>query len=342
LSPDEAHVKCVSISQDVCQRLFGEQALEVTLRNLVSEVAVADLPKGVRMGHALDRLLETTGTETIVSGRPDQTSTSEGGAHQADHAGPETDVVFVSAKPEFVYRPIWDAAKQVVVTYICQPKMSAAQEARSGFCTTEKEDEQSGLDVTVLLECAQRASRLRRDGLRILMAVPLAFATLSRPRYWSSYCNAYRTIEADVARDLSAIVFGIDAGVPAIRLGQELPKLAGMMGNFFCAVSEVSGGTGTRFRGTGAGALGIAIAPSEPEKNSIELLRRLRSSCRDAALESFVLDVRTTSLALNAIGSGIRYLEGPAIRAASADPQYAFSQPLEYLYAAKLTAHQPA
>ena len=57
---------------------------------------------------------------------------------------------------------------------------------------------------------------------------------------------------------------------------------------------------------------------------------------RASGAETFVLGVRTTSLALRAMAVGVRYMEGPAIRPACRDPQHAFTQSVEYLYSQKL------
>src|ERR1700734_3613077 len=47
LSPIEAQLKCRVISEEVCQRLFGEQGMQVKLRNLVAHVDIAALPSDI-------------------------------------------------------------------------------------------------------------------------------------------------------------------------------------------------------------------------------------------------------------------------------------------------------
>ena len=78
------------------------------------------------------------------------------------------------------------------------------------------------------------------------------------------------------------------------------------------------------------------LTPTEAEPNTIEYLKRFAQHSRDAGIEAFVLGVRSTSIALNALNTGVRYLEGPAVRAACADPRHGYSQSLDYLYAGKI------
>lgn len=335
LNESEAQLKCQTISQDVCQRLFGEQATQVKMRNLVLAVTAAEAPDGPEGALALNALLEATGKETIVSVGPkeekDEHTLRLGSASQPFVTIPRGSI-------EFVYRPIWDTFKQIVVTYLCQPLLPTHGKAAppSAICMAENDDDQAELDLLVLREAAGRVRRLRMDGLRVLAAAPVSFVTLTRSRYWSNYARAYRLIPAEVVRDMGSLVFDIDPGVPGIRLVQELPKLAGITRNLFCTVNDADGTSAAHFAGTGTSALGKIISPLEAEPNTIEYVRRFAQHSRDAGLEAFVLGVRSTSVALNALNTGVRYLEGPAVRAACADPRHGYSQSLDYLYAGKI------
>jgi len=52
-------------------------------------------------------------------------------------------------------------------------------------------------------------------------------------------------------------------------------------------------------------------------------------------VDSFLLGVPATSIALAAVEAGVRYLEGPAIRPAVSDPRHAFAHDVEQLYRLK-------
>jgi hypothetical protein len=340
VSEAEAHFKCRAVAEEVCRHLFGEEAVRATVRNLVADLC-GEIPTGPGAGQALDALLEKNGRETIISVQPDGRAAhiveTSARISFADDSGSCRDVM--ESEIGFLYRPVWDTQKQVVVIYLCQPVApthGAEHPVSSGFCKAENHQDQIALDILVLRECAERVRRLRRDGFRLQVALPVAFETIGRSRSWSDYLRTFREIPAELTRDLALMVFGIDSGVPGIRITQELPKLLSVSKAIFCVADDSTGGNGARFSGTGVRALGIALDHSQSELQSIERLKRLGQSARDVGLEAVALGLLSTSLTLNAMGAGVRYLEGPAIRPACPDPRHAFAQPLEYLYAGKL------
>ena len=135
--------------------------------------------------------------------------------------------------------------------------------------------------------------------------------TLSHSRLWVSYSKDLKAISPDIFRDLAFFVTGIDSGVPNIRLTQELPKLARLSRQIFCLIED-QGYIGTRFARTGTHAIGIALSPSETEAFSMTRIRELAQQGSDAALATFVLGVRSTSIMLYAIRQGIRHSKAPS------------------------------
>jgi hypothetical protein len=343
LSAAEADFKCAAISEEVCKRLFGENGAQVTLRNLVAHVGLASVPVGATQQADLNALLEREGTETVVTqdGRSGPRSASQRGAERMlrlnPGGGPDSRLRVSSRELTFAYRPIWDSINRVVLTYLCQPVLRSVQPAAdvaAGFCTADDEGDQAFLDECVLRECVERSTRLRAAGLRIILAVPVHFTSVAHPRMWRDYSGALRQIPDEIARDFAFVVFGIDHGVPHIRLAQELPKLSKRAYRVFCAIDRWQG-AGARFAGTGAHGVGAALAEKEDELHAISRLREVAREAQSAAIDSFVLGLRSTSLALISIHSGIRYLEGPVVRPAVDDPRHGFAQGVEDLYTAK-------
>jgi hypothetical protein len=239
----------------------------------------------------------------------------------------------------FLYRPLWDTAKQVVLTYICQPTFGSFHtdmaKPNFGFCLAEEEQDQAALDMLVFQECVARATRLNSAGLRVLLAVPVHFETIARPKFWMGYHAIYRQIPQDILRDLGFIVFGIDQGVPNIRLAQEIPKVSRGMHHVICMADHCDN-AGSQFAKTGAYAIGMAVNTREPEKHTFERMNALTKQAREAGTESFVLNVTSTSLVLHGINSGLRYIEGPVVRPAVSDPRHAYIHSVEDLYQASL------
>src|ERR1700677_3372568 len=64
LTPEEAQLKCRTISEEVCERLFGDQIHRASLRNLVVPLS-PDAIVGNTISDALDELLEHKGREVI-------------------------------------------------------------------------------------------------------------------------------------------------------------------------------------------------------------------------------------------------------------------------------------
>jgi hypothetical protein len=89
---------------------------------------------------------------------------------------------------------------------------------------------------------------------------------------------------------------------------------------------------GARFRNTGAYAVGIALLPGLAERAWIKRMAHLTGEVRNNGMEVFALGAEGRSITVNAIGAGIRYLEGPAVRANVADPKHAFAHNIEDLY----------
>lgn len=339
LTAAQAELKCTAIAEEVCKRLFGENGEQVALRNLVSHVDMHALPRDIDRNDALNAHLERHGKEAIVSADPNRSvrhAVEEiGGRIFRLTFGSDAAHRVASRDIAFVYRPIWDTAKQVVLTYLCQPTLAVIQNAPVrpvyGFCLAEGEEDQAALDVLVLQECINRATRLNAAGLRVLLAVPVHFNSIARPRFWMTYAAAYRQTPADVSRDLAFVVFGIDTGVPNIRLAQELPKLSRGIHSIICMIDHCEG-AGIQFARTGAYALGLALGHREPEKPVFEKLDGLAKAAKEATAEAFALGVGSTSIVLNAINSGVRFLEGTVVRPVVSDPRHAYVHGVEDLY----------
>ena len=327
LAAEEAQVKCRAIAEEVCERLFGDQIQCASLRTVVVALG-PDALAGDAISGALDEMLERKGKELIVEVTSSKTKEPEAVPSAPGAPAEESDENEFS----FLYRPIWDATKNVVITYLCQSIDASDTSANAkGKVYTRSEDMQAVIDRAVLQECAERTRQLHRSGLRILSGVAVDLDTLSHSRLWAPYSKELRTISPDIFRDFAFFVTGIDSGVPNIRLTQELPKLTRLSRQIFCVIED-RGYVGTRFARTGTHAIGIALLPGEAEAFSMLRIRELAKEGLDAGLATFVLGVQSTSIMLYAIGQGIRYLEGAVIRPAVSDPRHAFAQSLEYVY----------
>jgi hypothetical protein len=335
LSVVEAELKCAAISDEVCRRLFGENGAEVSMRNLIAHVGLNTVPADAKQKASLDALLEREGKEVVITRRDESGSISSDTKPVRLTMGNNSLSRAFAPEIEYVYRPIWDSINHVVLTYLCQPMVPGLlSNAMTDFCTAEDDDDQATLDLHVLRECLERGRRLRTAGLRVILAVPIHFTTVARARSWRAYSETLRQIDEEVRRDLAPVVFGIDYGVPHVRLAQELPKLSRMSYRVFCVVDRCQG-AGARFVKSAAHGVGITFDEKEDEPISAMRLRELAKETQSATVESLALGLRSTSLALAAISAGIRYLEGPVIRPAVTDPRHGFAHDVEDMYKTK-------
>ena len=172
---------------------------------------------------------------------------------------------------------------------------------------------------------------LRSAGLRVILAAPVHYSTLSRTKSWHRYSLVYRRMPKELQRDLAFVVVGIDPGVPHIRLVQEVPKLALGAYRVLCAV-ETPGGAGSRLARTGAHGIGFSLDPEIDEIKALRLVAEIGREAHGSGTDAFVLDIRTRSIALAAVDAGVRYLEGDVIRPVVLDAKHAFAQGVEELY----------
>lgn len=330
-----AEIKCAAISEEVCQRLFGENGASVVMRNLIGHVSLAELPTGAARQNALDTHLEREGREVLVGGQsqaPRSLASTLPDRELKVRAGSDTAMRRIAIKNiAFTYRPVWDTAKHAVLSYLCQPLMAVAGDPEAGYLTPVEGEDTALFDQLTLEHCIDQALRLKTTGARIILAVPVHFLTLARMKGWQTYSAAYRCLPADVQRNLAFVVTGIDRGVPHIRLVQEIPKLSISAYRVLCHIAD-SDSAGTRFARTGAHGIGIAIASGHNEPQVVQSMQQIAKEAQTAKVDSFLLGVPATSIALAAIEAGVRYLEGPAIRPAVSDPRHAFAHDVEQLY----------
>ena len=211
----------------------------------------------------------------------------------------------------------------------------------TGLCTANGNDDndrsQFELDEGILRECLRRVHHQRCAGARLIIAAPLHFSTLSRSCHWARYKLHLAKVPLEHFRDIAFIVHGITPNVPNIRLTSELPKLTAISKQIYCLV-ESGEGVGRQFRNTGVHAIGLASRPGLKEREWLARLNLLSREARGAGFESFGLGAGRRSTAVNAVGAGIRYLEGKAVRPAVADPKFAFAHDIEDLYRPAVTA----
>jgi hypothetical protein len=319
----EARLKCLAISQCVCERLFGKDGEELVIRSLTAPLDSFDFHDAEDRERAAT-FLENQGEESLCA-RGGENPNNPARRVLSLSLGDEYRHQLCAGQPAFVYRPFWDSQKLVLLSYLAQPLPETCPpyvRFHAPATAFPLEPAQCELDILCLRAAQARIQAVKNGGGRLLIAVPLHFTTLCRPRYWRSYCNAASSMPAENLVDLLFLLHGIDSGVPNVRLNQELPKLVSLTRRIFCLAEEV-GQIQRQFHNTGVQAIGIAARAGEPERALIERLHRLHAATRTSGAETFLLGASRRSVVVNAIGAGIRYVEGPAMKAPTAEPRFA-------------------
>lgn len=332
LTISETRLKCAVVVEEVCRKLFGDQKEEISIRSLIAPMDVVDLDEFDGRTR-VDATLERDGQEMLFGSKSGLQQDKAETLQVEMLAPPPPRHTVAIRKPSFLFRPLWDSARSAILIYICQvlPETVRSDAPFSVPYSTDTPEDQVVLDEICLQECLRRAGELRCAGLRVLLAVPIHFSTLCRPKNWSRYRARCEAVAPELFRDIAFLLFGFESGVPHIRLTQEFPKLSRFSAQLYCLVDDGEA-AGQRFRNTGAHAIGIALPPGGPEKPWIERMKSLARDTSDGGTDMFVLGVTGRSGVINAIGAGARYLEGPTVRAAVVDPKNAFLQGLDDLF----------
>jgi hypothetical protein len=358
LSVADTQAKCLAIADTVSRRLFGEDTDAISIRSVIGAVSDRLAPENMGTPAAIQALLEAEGTEFITTSdgveasnrtaEPKMDLPKESSVALAPQPrpmyvnvtfGPDHDASQALLENQFAfrYRPFWDAARKVVLMYICQPVPALSKDGHPpssvyGLCVSPERSEACRLDLLVLEEAAKRVEFLRKSGYRILAACPVHFSTIAGARSWEEYLRMMVRFPAEVVRDVVFLIVGIDSSVPGIRLVQEIPKLSARAKLVFAAL-KYRDGIVRRFANTGIHAIGVELP--RPEGSDRALLATVDGLARDAqtlGIESFVLGARSRSTIVGAIASGARYLEGHAVSAPVAEPRHAFVQEIADLY----------
>jgi len=322
----EARLKCVAISQFACERLFGKDGEDLVVRAVTAPLAWTDFSSLDDQMQA-DWHLEDQGEEVLCTKNGEKAKSSPRRMIDGVSLGDEQRHQVRAENTPFVFRPFWDSDRQVLLSYLAQPLPDTCLPTSHfyGPPTAMPEHAQSELDILCLKAVHRRIQAVRGAGRRLLIAAPLHFTTLSRQRYWLMYRDIASAISPVELADVLFVLHGIDAGVPNVRLVQELPKLAVFARRLFC-IAQDPGQIQRQFHNTNVQAVGAVVRAGEPERVLIERLQKLHIAARAAGMESFLLGAPRRSVVINAIGAGARYIEGVVMRGPVVEPKFALAQ----------------
>ena len=327
----ESRLICAKIAQDVCRKLFGEDEDVVRVRSLTCDMNGDVLVQDVDISASVDALLETEGEEQVF-GRDGIAEAPEA----VEQKKPEPIIQFIYgsmpvsaplSRVQFLYSPIWDVSKRVVVSYLCRAHIDDSNaRARHGerFLLAEETEHQTDLDIKVIEDCVAKISDLKAQNRRVIIVCPIHWSTISRGRSWERFRGPLQQMAKIVAQDLVICVHGLDAGLPNIRISQEFPKISNKVRAVHACVAY-GDKAAERFANTHTAAVGFSMPEDARDERTIMLnAREFCIVAESKNLPAFVYGVSTRSTAMSFVGVGFRYLEGSAIRTSTAAPRDAF------------------
>lgn len=343
LSVQETQLRCTTLAREICANLFGEENMEVEVRSIVGPIDRGMLQGSTEPLTAIENDLEWRGIETTTSladCQPKVSAPASGANLQLNFSQmPHTCFQCPIDQISFVYRPIWDCTRDVILSYLCQPAFPGdfgqVAARRGGFCRVGGDDaHRAQFDGALLSHCARHMSALHKRGFRLVLGVPLHSTTLLHVPAWKEFSKTYRVIARDILRDIVFVITDL-SDVPESRLVQELPKLSGAR-HILCEI-ECSSDAIVRAPGAGIHAIGFSLpTKSTNEKEVISRIKSLTVRAHENGCESFAFGVTSTSYALNAMAAGVRYLEGTAVHEIVNDPRAAFVHKVEDLFRGRI------
>ena len=325
----ESRLICANIAQNVCRKLFGDDENVIRVRSLTCSADGSLLSQDVDFEESLNALIEAEGEEEIFGGAEetlelnDALTETDPQIGLLDTRGASAKIKLADLK--FQYSPIWDVSKRVVVTYLCRvhlPGSGAAHAER--FVVAEEPEDQVQLDLRILEDCISKIREIRDQNRRVLLACPIHWSTIARARSWALFKPLVNELSSDIVQDLIVCLHGLDAGLPNIRIIQELPKLLNRGRAVYACVGYGDKAV-ERFASTKTAAVGFALPSDFSDERAIMSFAREFCVAADAkCFPAFAFSVATRSLAVALIGMGYRYLEGPAIRPAISVPRDGF------------------
>jgi hypothetical protein len=337
LSQEQARVKCLLIAEQVSQTLLGEAGTElIEVKTAVARVDGRIDLKSISLAEELTASLDAAGDLEFVDRAPIAPEPPAPGAAALSTAAAAAKQDPL-AKLSFSYRPVWDKTRNVVSAYSCiaQVRLSDVGPASDDATAMIGDDplERARLDDMMQERVLADINGLMRDGLKVLVILPVHFETLSsvaRRRKFTRILG--ERLGEEPRKRLLIEIEGVPSGVMQSRLVELITPLRahcrGVMLRLPLETSDFA-----NFKGCGAFAIGADVgARIEPEFTLMMWMNRFARGAEKAGVETYARGLRSLSQVAAAIGAGFGYVDGDAVAKPVAHPRAAVEFRLDDLY----------
>jgi hypothetical protein len=338
MSPQQARVKCLLIAEQISKTLLGEgttEQLEVKVATARADGGI-DL-KPISLADELTSSLDAGGDLELVEREPVAAAAEPPKPAAALSTAAAASKQDPLAKLSFSYRPVWDKTRNVVSAYSCmaQVRLSDVGPAADDAAAMIGDDplERARLDDMVQERVIADINDLMRDGLRVLLVLPVHFETLSsvaRRRKFAKVLS--ERLGEEPRKRLLIEIDGVPVGVMQSRLVELITPLRalcrGVMLRFSLETTDFA-----CVKGCGAFAIGATVGGRvEPEFTLMLWMNRFARAAEKAGTETYAHGLRSLSQVAGAIGAGFGYLDGDAVAKPVAHPRRAVEFRLDDLY----------
>jgi hypothetical protein len=238
LTFDQANLACTAVAQEVCERLFGEQVGEISVRALVGTVSANAFQGDFHDGKHIATMLELNGRETIVtssarSGEQKLATALTPGSMDADWK-PINWITRAQAAIELTgfdmgLFPMWDMQKSKCTGLFLSPYSNRNGAAvTSGRCLLNRLDERHICDIEIALLYAANAYALRVNNEHKVCAlgVGVSYETLSGFNSRIRYIGALKSVPTLASCPLLLKIEQVPEGAPIARLAEIIAMLS--------------------------------------------------------------------------------------------------------------------
>lgn len=325
LGPAEARLVCGRIVADLQRILLGEDdTTSVTVRSSVREVG-----GGTQMrGASLDEMVRAA-VNSPPAGDDDKGGAGNSGDPTAERMPPPPRwAVAVEEKGplEIMYRPAWDAGRQVLSLYIARPcRQQARRRPVWGYEAADDPADPASvlaLDLTVLREAVDCYVELYQNRFRFFLCLPVHFESVAITSRRQPVIALLQRIPAELRPFLTFQLDGLPAGIPEGRL-RDLVNALAPYGRCVGASLPLGSRELPTYAAAGVREMATALPPGAALPRLAPDLAQFAAAAQKLKLRTILEGVDAPAQEQMAEAAGINFLAGDYIGAWTSTPEHA-------------------
>ena len=321
MSLEETSLFCISVAKEVCEKLFGNEIEEISVRSLVAQVQQPLVSDERRAAKLVDSLLELHGLETIVKQTAHKKPVVTMAGQVLEPLLPPLDQIkFAHAKLQKHGRhlalfPVWKLKKRQCTTLFLVPFFMAADQSTIGgqrSLAGLDAAKIAEIDITILKAASAYALRVQDANQICAIGVGVGYETLSRLHTRVRYLAALQCIRAPHTAPLLVKIEQIPTGTPLARVAELTTMLKSQDARVSVEFQAIDAIPDVDVR-LGAIGIGGAIPKGASYPTALMLAEKLERRAISQNAFAFLNQLDTTDTANAAVMANIRFGAGDAL-----------------------------